>query len=444
MSSETVHGMNRGAINGLSLAGLAATLVGNGIGRFAFIALMPALIDAQWFTLAQASQLGVATLLGYIVGSWASERMAQRWSPTTLIRWAMLFVSISFFASAVGDAPLAWYYAWRLVAGICGAWLMIYPPPLVITRHDVAIRGRVSSIVFSGVGLGPVLAGLAVPSLVVGVGIALIAGDTLVPLAFKGVTGAWLGLGTLCLGLTVASWNRWPQVERPASRLPGQVAGTVMTRAVWLILWAHALNAVGYLAHTMFWVDYLVREVGMTLAAGGLYWSVFGVGAALGPMVAGHLADRFGTRRCLLWGLGLKALAAALPLASDGPLANFLSASLMGLCTPGVLSLVSAYTLEVVEPSQSRVVWGKATFSFSLAQGIGGLLMAVAAGRLGSYLPLFAASAVALVGAVMCIALVRHQVPAGADGISQEAPAMVPNGSIVTAPRADNPSPGTP
>ena len=57
------------ALNGLSLAGLSATLVGNGVGRFAFIALMPAVIDAAWFSKAQASHLSVATLLGYILGA---------------------------------------------------------------------------------------------------------------------------------------------------------------------------------------------------------------------------------------------------------------------------------------------------------------------------------------------------------------------------------------
>ena len=51
--------------NRLSAAGLSATFVGNGIGRFAFIAMMPALIQSGWFSKGEASYLSVATLVGY-------------------------------------------------------------------------------------------------------------------------------------------------------------------------------------------------------------------------------------------------------------------------------------------------------------------------------------------------------------------------------------------
>ncbi|MDR0770676.1 MAG: MFS transporter [Burkholderiales bacterium] len=56
--------MNDPALTKLSFAGLSATFVGNGVGRFAYIALMPALIGAGWFTKSEASYLGVATLAG--------------------------------------------------------------------------------------------------------------------------------------------------------------------------------------------------------------------------------------------------------------------------------------------------------------------------------------------------------------------------------------------
>lgn len=417
--------MFQGALNRLSVAGLCATLIGNGIGRFAFIALMPALIDAGWFTKGQASQLGVATLLGYVAGAWRSDWLAHRHAPGSLIRWCMVLISLSFFASAVSDWPLAWYYVWRFLAGACGAVLMVLPAPLVVPRHDPAIRGRVSGIVFSGVGLGTVVSGVLVPLLVAGLGVALIWGHKVVPLAFRGVQGAWLGLGVVCALLTTASWRQWspePVAAPPAPSTPVDEAlppapaevqaGTeALTRTVWLILVAHGLNAVGYLAHTMFWVDYLVRELGMSLGSGGFYWSVFGVGAAVGPMLTGRLADRFGTTRCLLAGFALKALAAVLPVWGHGGLALFVSSLLMGICTPGVLALVSAYTLEAVGADSNRRVWGQATFSFSLAQGIGGFLMATAVVHLDSYRPLFMVSAIALLGSIACIALVRNPGP---------------------------------
>jgi MFS family permease len=400
--------------NRLSLAGLCATLVGNGLGRFAFVALMPALIQAGWFSQAQASTLGVATLVGYVLGAAMAHSLTSRWASARLLQWSMLVCSLSFMACAVEDAGMAWNIAWRAAAGACGAVLMVLPAPLVLPRHDAAIRARASGVVFSGIGLGAALSGLLVPLLVTGFGAAA-AVHASRPLAFlQGVTGAWLGLGAACLALTAVTWRAWPaepaSAHQPAGdpELPGGIRRTVA-----LVLLAHGLNAVGYLAHTLFLPDYVVRELGRPLAMGGFLWSMFGLGAALGPMLAGALADAFGLRRCLLAGFAVKAFAAILPAWSGGTAALLVSTILMGLCTPGIVVLVSAYTLERVGPSHHRRAWGLATSSFAVAQAGGGALMAFAATRLDSYQPLFCTSAIALVGSVACIALLgRRAAPA--------------------------------
>lgn len=405
--------MLQAALNRLSLAGLSATLIGNGIGRFAFIALMPALIDAGWFTKGEASQLSVATLLGYVLGAWAADWLGRRYAVATLLRASMLICSVSFFACAFHDAPLAWYYVWRTAAGFCGAILMVLPAPVVLPQHDAAIRGRASGIVFSGIGLGAVLSGLLVPVLIAGVGVAVVWGGSIVPLAFRGVEGAWLGMGAICLALTVSAWRQWPpEASLPPTAADGGPAAKEEVPAesrltVWLILAAHGLNAVGYLAHTMFWVDYIVREQGRSLAMGGFMWSMFGVGAAIGPLLTGSLADKFGLKRCLIAGFALKAVAAAMPWWSSSVPALFVSSILMGIFTPGIVALVSAYALETVGPALHRRAWGLATFSFSITQAGGGFLMATAAPHLDSYHPLFLASALALLGSIACVLLIR-------------------------------------
>lgn len=87
---------NSAIINRYSLAGLGATLIGNGIGRFAYIALMPALIQAGWFSSSEASLLGVATLIGYIFGAPAVNLLLRYFSVGQLIRTAMLVSSLSY------------------------------------------------------------------------------------------------------------------------------------------------------------------------------------------------------------------------------------------------------------------------------------------------------------------------------------------------------------
>ncbi|MEI6162374.1 MAG: YbfB/YjiJ family MFS transporter, partial [Roseococcus sp.] len=50
----------------LALSGAAATCVGIGLARFAFVPLFPALFTAGWVTGAQAGLLGAAALAGYV------------------------------------------------------------------------------------------------------------------------------------------------------------------------------------------------------------------------------------------------------------------------------------------------------------------------------------------------------------------------------------------
>jgi len=411
--------------NRLSLAGLSATFVGNGIGRFAFVALMPALIQSGWYSQVDASWLGVATLVGYVAGAAVSNALAARFPCAWLLRASMLVCALSFLACAMQGPGLAWAYAWRSAAGAAGAILMVLPAPVVLARHEASIRARASGVVFSGIGLGAAASGVLVPFL-------MGAGAALPLLHLQGLTSAWLGLGAICLGLTVLSWHAWP-VETPPA--PGSADSPPLPAdlqpAVLLILLAHGLNAVGYLAHTLFLPDYVVRELGMPLATGGFFWSMFGLGAAIGPMLAGSLADVFGLKRSLVAGLVLKALGAILPVWSSSPAALLVSAVLMGICTPGIVALVSAYALERVGPLHHRKAWAMATSSFAVAQAGGGALMAIAATRLQSYHALFCASATALLASTLCIALVRERAsceerPASADPLPAAATAPNP------------------
>ena len=399
------------SLNRLSLAGAYATFVGNGIGRFAFIAMMPALIQAGWFTKSEASYLSVATLAGYVVGAWLCDSLLRHFSTTALLRSSMLVCAMSFFFCAFQGAAMPWYYLWRTLAGVCGAILIVLTAPLVLPQHLPAIRGRVSGVVFSGIGLGAVVSGVLVPLLIGGIGIgAIVSGRQFSLLQFKGVQGAWLGMGALCVVLTLLAWRQWPltapanAVESTAAQSPPFPADRRLVLG--LLLAAYMLNAIGNLPHTMFWVDYIVRELHKPLATGGFFWAVFGLGAAVGPMLTGTLADAFGIRRCLLAGLFLKAVGVALPLFGSNGVWLFASSLLVGIFTPGVVALVSIYALECVGVEFHRKTWGMLTMSFAAAQAVIGFFMAGVAANLDSYEPLFVFSAVALLFSVVCVAFI--------------------------------------
>ncbi|WP_163144359.1 YbfB/YjiJ family MFS transporter, partial [Arhodomonas sp. KWT] len=61
---------------GPGLAGAAATFAGIGLARFAYTPLIPAMVEAGWFSAAQSAYLGAANLLGYLVGAITANRLA--------------------------------------------------------------------------------------------------------------------------------------------------------------------------------------------------------------------------------------------------------------------------------------------------------------------------------------------------------------------------------
>ena len=119
---------------------LCAILVGIGLARFAYTPLIPALVEAGWFTPAQAAYLGAANLAGYLAGALAGRALAARIPIPILLRGMMLFAAASFFACA---APLAfsWFIVWRFGSGLAGAVLMVIAPPAVLPCVPAQRRG---------------------------------------------------------------------------------------------------------------------------------------------------------------------------------------------------------------------------------------------------------------------------------------------------------------
>ena len=390
--------IDQSVVSSLSLSGLAATFVGNGIGRFAYIALMPVLIQQAWFTRTEAASLGATTLLGYMLGVPLTTGLLTRTSALFMMRAALLTCSMSYLACA-WQGGFIWFFVWRLLAGMGGAVAMVLAPNIVLSRTPASQRGRVSGIVFSGVGFGVCASGTVVP-LFVGFGL--------------GVT--WFVLGGICLTLTVVTWTHWqeniPGTGNPLATVQQDEKSLMpidQAMSVALLLVAYALNAVGYLPHTLFWVDYIVRELHQSVAVGGFLWAAFGIGAASGPFITGAMADRFGFSKTIAGGFLLKAFGVALPLWDHSTVALLASSVLVGMLTPGIAAIVSGYTMAIVGVPGHHRAWGWMTGSFAASQVVTGFLMVFIMASRESYQIVFSVSAWALLGASACILAIRMQ-----------------------------------
>lgn len=354
-----------------ALAGLAALLLGIGLSRFGFTPLVPALVRAGWFDGRQVGYLGAANLTGYLIGAVLARRLAQGWSPAIVIKGALLIGAASFFACAV-PLSFAWYFFWRVSSGAIGGVLMVLAPTAVLAGTPPERRPRVAGIVFTGVGLGIIVSGTAIP-----------------PLVAAGLPTTWLALGLVSLLLTAFAWIPWPQVRAmPTAMMPSAVS--MLRPAVVRLLISYALIGLAFAPHTVFWTDFIARGLGKGLSVGGAYWVVLGFGAACGPVLTGLVAERLSFAWTYTLALAILAVGVVLPIAApSGPVLAVTSFA-VGACGLATTSLGSGRASELVPISQHRQLWSWMTIGYALVYAAGGYLCAFVFSRTGSYAAIFA------------------------------------------------------
>jgi len=371
------------------LAGLCASLVGIGLARFAYTPLIPALIGAGWFTPADAAYLGAANLAGYLAGAVLAPWLARRASAAVVLRATMVLATASFFACAF-PLSFAWFFVWRFASGATGGVLMVLAATSILPHVAPARRGLAGGAIFTGVGLGIVASGTVLPWLL-----------------SWGLAEAWFGLGALALVLTVAAWGGWPSdapsapVVAPAATTSQRVRLPLALKALYV---EYALCAIGLVPHMVFLVDFVARGLGHGLDVGARYWVLVGLGATVGPLLAGAVADRIGFAGAVRVAFILQAAAVAVLTVWSGTLALVFSSVVIGASLPGVVPLVLGRVLELApaEGHGRKVAWSRATTAFAIGQAAAAYGYSYLFARTdGDYTLLFAIGAGALVAAVV-------------------------------------------
>ncbi|MBM3600143.1 MAG: YbfB/YjiJ family MFS transporter [Alphaproteobacteria bacterium] len=373
-----------------TFAGLCAILVGIGLARFAYTPLIPALIAAGWFGPADAFYLGAANFAGYLAGALTARAMARHAAIPTVLRAMMLLVAASFFA---GMSPIsfAWFFLWRFASGLAGGVLMVLGPTAVLAQIPAARRGFAGGVIFAGVGIGIIASGTAVPLLM-----------------RLGLAETWAGIGIISVLLTVAAWRFWPEGDAPIAATNARAVepGATSLKVFCLV---YGLTAIGLVPHMVFLVDFVARGVGAGLEIGARYWVLFGIGAMIGPVLAGQLADRIGFGRALRLALLAEAFAVILPVVTDATPALNVTSLVVGGFVPGVAGLAVGRVHELVNAgdAERRAAWSLCTVFFAIGQALGAYAMSAAFAAFHSYALLFAAGAAVLALSLMLDTAVR-------------------------------------
>jgi predicted MFS family arabinose efflux permease len=130
---------------------------------------------------------------------------------------------------------------------------------------------------------------------------------------------------------------------------------------------------------------------------------LFGIGAMLGPLASGRVADRIGFASALRCAFALQAGLVALLVFSASPLSLSISSIIVGAMVPGVVTLVLGRVHELMphDADQQRKAWGVCTTAFALGQAAAAYGFSyIFAHTGGTYRVLFALGAAALASAL--------------------------------------------
>jgi predicted MFS family arabinose efflux permease len=368
-------------------AGLSASLVGLGLARFAYTPLIPALIAAKWFSPAEAVYLGAANLAGYLAGALIARELGTRAGAVRTLQAMMVIASLCCFACSV-PVSFIWFFGWRFLAGLTGGVIMVLAASTILPHVAPGKRGVVGGVIFAGVGLGVAASG------------------TLIPLLLQqGLKQSWYGLGILSAVLTMLSWKAWPAdatatEHRSENHAPSHGRRLTIVR---ILSVEYGLNALALVPHMVFLVDFVARGLGQGISAGSHYWVLYGIGAIIGPLLTGHLADRAGFGPALRVSFLIEAIAILLPALSSAPATMIVSAVVVGGFTPGIVPLVLGRIHELVPHSNAsqRAAWAQATTTFALFQAVGAYSLSYLFERAGGdYVILFVIGAGAVVGSL--------------------------------------------
>ena len=377
----------------MAIGGSSALFVGMGLGRFSYAPMIPILIEQNALSPAEAGYVGAFNLAGFLFGVLLQPPLRTQIGERGTLRLCLYTSLACLIASA---APLTtpwlfpWLAFWRGLIGVAVGTIMVQALAVATRTAPPDKLGLVTGIVFTGVGGGIFLSGVAIPALL-----------------DQGLTATWIGVsaigaGAVALGLWAYA-DPIPEAAAPEAEpsLPSPLWAITIRLAA-----AQSLFVIGLIPHTIFWVDYIVRGLHHTVTIGGIHWTLFGLGALIGTALWGRLADQIGFRTGLI--LVFTSLAIGLIAPVVHPMMGILIASsLIVGAQPGCSALLSGRTQQIFGNESMSKVWRHMTLIGSIGQGIGGYLLVALFDATGSYAAIFLIGSMAMASGALISATIR-------------------------------------
>lgn len=332
-----------------------AVAVSNGLARFAYALLLPAMRDSLGWNYAQAGWLNTANALGYIVGAISGYLLLRAIPPSKLFNLGLWMTVVTVLVTGV-SADIYWLSIARLISGIGAAWAFSCGGALIADRyHDVPHRrGTATGLFFAGAGLGIILAGVTVEPLLAW------AGNNAWP-------EAWLLLGVLSAALSL-----WPALE--AKRHEGHCNTTsnkpLSLRGSRLSLFSYFAFAGGYIVYMTFIFAWL-HGAGWGWRFSTVVWLMLGTSVAISPFVWRHALQHWNSSTTLSLSCAATMIGTVIPLFLNNVFGLLASAAIFGLglfIAPSAIAVMVRRRMDAINLAKGMTFF---TVVFSIGQALG-------------------------------------------------------------------------
>ncbi|MGK5112286.1 MFS transporter [Geodermatophilus sp. CPCC 205506] len=150
-----------------------------------------------------------------------------------------------------------------------------------------------------------------------------------------------------------------------------------LSRSAWTVLGGDALSAIGSGLTLPFFVVYLHRVRGLDVEVAALALATVAVVGLAGNLIGGSLADRFGARDALMFGLVLNAAGTGAMTLVHAPWQAFAAAATLGLGASIAWPAQDALLATVSTPDQRSSVFSVRHMTLNAGFGIGALVAAL-------------------------------------------------------------------
>jgi len=366
----------------------AGMFLGMALGRFSYSAMIPALIESGYLDAITAGYIGGANLVGFLTGAAASTFAAKTQRLDHLLTGVIVVAVFALAASALPWGAV-WLGAWRAVVGGAAGCIMVLGLAITAQAAPPEHRARAMSYMFIGVGGG------------------ILFGATVVPACLKiSIMTAWIAVavaGAIAGSIAIACWRGVRHATAPTT--PESTTQPRRARLAWYaVVAASFLFSFGLVPHTIYWFDYLARDLGLGYTVAGWHWTGVGVFAVLGPIAAAWLAQKTSTATAIIVTYLILAAGLGLPWFAQATSALIASTLIFG-AQPAASTLLGARARDLGSAGDMPAMM-RTTI---LANGSGSAMAGIAIPKLleitRSYELLFLTGSLAMLfGGLLCLA----------------------------------------